>query len=38
METINQIELKDENLYPSEEVLKTILGESYPAYCALLNL
>lgn len=38
METINQIELKDENRYPSEEVLKPILGESYPAYCVLLEL
>ena len=38
METINQIELKDEHRYPTEEVLQPILGESYPAYCALLNL
>ena len=38
METINTIELKDESVYPEEQVLKSILGESYNAYCELLKL
>lgn len=38
METINNIELRDENIYPDEKVLEKILGESYDAYCSLLNL
>lgn len=38
METVNNIELGDENHFPSEEVLQTILGDSYPAYCELLKL
>jgi hypothetical protein len=38
MEIINNIELKDENIYPDEEVLKKLLGDSYPAYCDLIKL
>ena len=38
METINTIELTDENIFPDESVLKKILGRSYNAYLALLNL
>ena len=38
METINNIELGDENQIPSEEILQAILGDSYPAYRELLTL
>ena len=38
METINNIELSDESVYPDETVLKKVLGRSYNAYCALLEL
>lgn len=38
METINNKELRDENVYPSKMVLKTVLGRSYNAYLALLEL
>jgi hypothetical protein len=38
METINTLELKDESIYPDENVLKGILGKSYDAYCKLLKL
>ncbi len=39
METINNIELRDENVYPDERVLWEVLGDdSYSAYCELLNL
>lgn len=38
METINNIELRDESIYPDEQVLKHILGESHPAYLDLLTL
>ncbi len=38
METINNIELKDESIYPDDKVLKGILGDSYTAYCELLKL
>lgn len=38
METINNIELKDENIYPDEKVLKKVLGNSYEVYTTLLNL
>jgi|GEM_PF-2114149 len=38
MENINIIELKDESVYPDENVLKNILGKSYNAYLKLLNL
>ena len=38
METINKIELRDESVYPDEQLLKSILGRSYDAYCELLKL
>jgi len=38
METMNSIELADESTYPDESVLRDVLGESYDAYCALLDL
>ena len=38
METINTLELTEESVYPSEDVLKSILGRSYAVYCDLLKL
>ena len=38
METINTIELTDKAVYPDDAVLKKVLGRSYSAYCALLEL
>jgi hypothetical protein len=38
METINKIELSDENIYPDETVLRSILGQSYEIYMDLLDL
>ena len=38
METINNIELRDENIYPDEKVLRTILDKSYKSYTVLLEL
>jgi len=38
METINTIELRDQSVFPDETVLRSVLGESYNAYCALLEL
>lgn len=38
METINNIELRDANIYPDEIVLNKILGQSYPVYINLLEL
>ncbi len=38
METINSIELKDENVYPDETVLRKILGKSYKSYAKLLEI
>ncbi len=38
METINNVELRDENIYPDEKVLGDILGTSYKTYTKLLNL
>jgi hypothetical protein len=38
METVNNIELGDETIYPDEEGLKVVLGNSYPAYCDLIKL
>jgi hypothetical protein len=38
METVNKIELSDESVYPDETVLRGVLGRSYQAYCALLEL
>jgi hypothetical protein len=38
MEKINKKELKDETIYPDEQVLKAILGKSYNAFYELLKL
>ncbi len=38
METINAIELREENIYPDEQVLTSVLGNAYPAYTGLLQL
>ena len=38
METINTIELTDENIFPDENVLKKVLGKSYNAYLDLIKL
>lgn len=38
MQTINNVELADEEVFPSAQVLASILGESYPAYLSLLTL
>lgn len=38
METVNRIELGDESIFPDEQVLKGVLGDSYAAYCELLKL
>ena len=38
METINTVELRDENTFPDEQVLKSVLGDGYAAYCELIKL
>jgi hypothetical protein len=38
MESINQKELSDRNVYPDEMVLRGVLGRSFRAYGALLEL
>ncbi len=38
METVNNLELTDKSVYPDEDVLKGVLGRSYSAYRALLEL
>lgn len=38
MDQINTIALVDENVYPDNEVLQRVLGESYDAYCDMLKL
>jgi hypothetical protein len=38
METKKTIELTDENTFPSESILKKVLGRSYDTYLELLNL
>ena len=38
METINNIELRDENIYPDDKVLSSVLGQSYKVYKDLLDL
>jgi hypothetical protein len=38
METINNLELKDENRYPDDEVLESVLKDSFPAFKKLLEL
>jgi len=38
METINTIQLTDENTYPEKSILEKVLGKSYNAYLELLKL
>jgi hypothetical protein len=38
METINTIELRDENKYPDDTLLESILGKSFDTYKKLLEL
>jgi hypothetical protein len=38
METINNKELRDENAYPDEKLLQTILDKSYNTYSLLIEL
>lgn len=38
METINNIELRDEKVYPDEKVLSKVLNISYESYAMLLDL
>ena len=38
MDTINKLELKDENIYPDDTVLSSVLGDAYAVYLKLMNL
>ena len=38
METIDNIELRDEKIYPDQKVLRSVLGKSYEVYKDLLDL
>ena len=38
METINKVELRDKNIYPDDEVLSSVLGQSFEVYKELLAL
>lgn len=38
METINNLELRDESVYPDDKILKGILGDSFSVYKKLLKL
>ena len=38
METINTIQMRDESIIPDQAVLAGILGDSFPAYQALIKL
>lgn len=38
METINSLELRVENLYPDEQLLRSVLGKAYDSYVLLLEL
>ncbi len=38
MKTINNIELRDENVYPDEKILRKVLNISYESYVRLLDL
>ena len=38
METINNVELRDESIYPDDSVLESILNDSFQAYKKLLEL
>jgi len=37
VETINNIELKDENIYPDETVLRSVIDKAYDVYARLLE-
>lgn len=38
METINNLVLRDESIYPTDSVLKDVLGDSFEAYNQLLKI
>lgn len=38
METVNNVELRDENIYPDDTVLESILNDSFQVYKKLLVL
>ncbi len=38
MESIHDLELRDETIYPDDEILSSVLGKSYKVYNALLDL
>jgi len=38
METINTVELRDQEIYPNETILKKVLGRSYNAFQECLKL
>ncbi len=38
METVNIIEFGDPAIFPDEERIKSVLGDSYPAFCDLIKL
>lgn len=38
MTSTDELQLRDENIFPDEEVLRTVLGPSYEAFTSLLNL
>jgi len=38
MDTKDKKELTDKSVYPDESILRGVLGRSYQAYCALLEL
>ena len=38
METINSVELRDEAIYPDNDILHAVLGDSFEAYLSLLDL
>ncbi len=37
METINNIKLRDENVYPDEKILRKVLNIAYESYTMLLD-
>ena len=38
METIKTVELRDETIYPDNDVIRSVLGQSFEAYLSLLDL
>jgi Protein of unknown function (DUF3788) len=38
MESKDQVQLKDENIYPDEKILRNVLGKSYEAFARMLEL